>query len=159
VSSHLEKGGSVIGPVVMLVLIICWLSDNHDSTSDSGEPATPAKVQGWISQADQLLIANGTPAADLNDGDTALIAYHESSDNPAAVNGWDRNAAAGNASEGLMQTTRTTFDAYALPGHTDITDPVDNIAAGIRYALHTYGSEDDVPGVRAVHQGRPYVGY
>ena len=69
------------------------------------------------------------------------------------------NAAAGTPSAGLMQTIAPTFDAYALPGHGDIYDPVDNIIAGVRYALARYGSLDNVPGVAAVRSGQPYVGY
>jgi SLT domain-containing protein len=58
-----------------------------------------------------------------------------------------------------MQTIDSTFSSYALPGHTDIWNPVDNIVAGVRYALSRYGSLDDVPGVAAVHNGGSYVGY
>ena len=69
------------------------------------------------------------------------------------------NAAAGIPSAGLMQTIAPTFDAYALPGYGNIYDPVDNIIAGVRYALARYGSLDNVPGVAAVRSGQPYVGY
>jgi SLT domain-containing protein len=58
-----------------------------------------------------------------------------------------------------MQTIEPTFRAYALPGHGDIRNPVDNIIAGTRYALARYGSLSNVPGVVAVHNGQPYVGY
>ena len=58
-----------------------------------------------------------------------------------------------------MQTIQPTFNAYALPGHGNIYNPVDNIIAGVRYALARYGSLDNVPGVVAVHNGQQYVGY
>jgi SLT domain-containing protein len=59
-----------------------------------------------------------------------------------------------------MQTTGTTFAAHCLPGHCgDITNPVDNIVAGVRYALGRYRSLNNVPGVVAVRAGRRYVGY
>jgi SLT domain-containing protein len=58
-----------------------------------------------------------------------------------------------------MQTIDSTFNSYALAGHTDIWNPVDNIVAGVRYALSRYGSLDAVPGVAAVHSGGSYVGY
>jgi WXG100 family type VII secretion target len=56
-------------------------------------------------------------------------------------------------------TIDSTFDAHALPGHTNIWNPVDNIVAGVRYALSRYGSLDEVPGVAAVEHGGSYVGY
>jgi SLT domain-containing protein len=58
-----------------------------------------------------------------------------------------------------MQTIPSTFRHYALPGHTQILDPVDNIVAGVRYAVRRYGSVSNVPGVKAVAAGHGYVGY
>jgi SLT domain-containing protein len=71
-------------------------------------------------------------------------AMNESSGNATAQNNSDSNAAAGNPSEGLMQTTQTTFDAYALSGYNDIWNPVDNIIAAVIYAQGTYGGLDTV---------------
>jgi hypothetical protein len=69
------------------------------------------------------------------------------------------NAAAGHPSKGLMQTIDSTFNSYKLAGHDNIYNPVDNIVAGVRYALSRYGSIGHVPGIVAVHSGRAYVGY
>jgi hypothetical protein len=121
--------------------------------------AAPGGVSGWIAQALTILEANGVPPGQLNTSDINLIIQHESGGNPAAVNTTDGNAAAGTPSTGLMQVIQPTFNAYALPGHGDITNPVDNIIAGVRYALARYGSLDNVPGVVAVNNGQPYVGY
>jgi SLT domain-containing protein len=46
-----------------------------------------------------------------------------------------------------------------VPGHDDIFNPVDNIIAGVRYAISRYGSISNVPGVVKVHNGGSYVGY
>lgn len=67
-------------------------------------------------------------------------AMFESGGNPNAVNLWDSNAAAGHPSKGLMQTIDSTFRAYALAGHGNIFNPVDNMAAAIRYIESRYGS-------------------
>jgi len=124
-----------------------------------GTSAAPGTVNTWISEAMKILEENGVPASELNANDIWIIIEHESSGNPDAVNNWDSNAAAGTPSEGLMQTIGPTFNAYALPGHTQIFNPVDNIIAGVRYAISRYGSLSNVPGVRAVNAGEPYVGY
>ena len=91
--------------------------------------------------------------------DIAMIIQHESGGNPNAQNNWDSNAAKGTPSIGLMQTIGPTFNSYKLAGHDNIRDPVDNIIAGVRYAIARYGSVSNVPGVKAVHNGGRYVGY
>jgi uncharacterized protein YukE len=121
--------------------------------------ASPSGVQAWIREATRILVASGVPESQVNPEYLELIIQHESSGDPLAVNNWDYNAAAGTPSIGLMQTIEPTFRAYALPGHGDIRNPVDNIIAGTRYALARYGSLGNVPGVIAVHNGQPYVGY
>lgn len=90
-----------------------------------------------------------------------LIAQHESGDNPNAINNWDSNAAAGHASQGLMQTIPSTFDAYvpAALKASGIDNPVANIAAAINYINSRYGGINNVPGVKAVNAGGSYVGY
>jgi soluble lytic murein transglycosylase-like protein len=128
-------------------------------------PATGVKntvggqVGSWIAQAQTILQAHGIPLSNMNAADIALIIQHESSGNPNAINNWDSNAAAGHPSEGLMQTIGPTFNSYALPGHDQILNPVDNIIAGVRYAISRYGSISNVPGVIDVHNGGSYVGY
>ena len=126
-------------------------------------PGVPNVVGGqvgkWIAEAQTILKQHGVPLSKMNAHDIDIIIMHESSGNPSAVNNWDSNAAAGHPSEGLMQTIGPTFDSYKLPGHGQILNPVDNIIAGVRYAISRYGSISSVPGVRAVHAGGAYVGY
>jgi uncharacterized protein YukE len=129
--------------------------------SSGGPPATkpPGNVQAWIQQAMQVLEQNGIPASELNANDIWTIIQHESGGNPNAINLWDSNAQAGHPSKGLMQCIDSTFSAHALPGHGNIYNPVDNVIAGVRYALSRYGSIENVPGIVAVHSGGSYVGY
>ena len=126
-----------------------------------GPPSSPppGNVQQWIQEAIQILEQNGVPASELNANDIWTIIQHESGGNPNAINNWDSNAQAGHPSKGLMQTIDSTFSAHSLPGHGNIYNPVDNIIAGVRYALARYGSIGNVPGIRAVHSGGAYVGY
>ncbi|MBS2029769.1 MAG: LysM peptidoglycan-binding domain-containing protein [Deltaproteobacteria bacterium] len=133
-------------------------------TSQSGSAGPVSNTVGgqvgsWIAQAQTILEQSGIPASKMNARDIATIIQHESGGNPNAENKWDSNWKAGHPSIGLMQTIGPTFDHYKLPGHNDIRNPVDNIIAGVRYAIARYGSISDVPGVVRVNRGLSYVGY
>ena len=95
-------------------------SDSDSSTSSTSSSSSSSSysddLNGWIDEAISIL----------------------------SENGWDSNAADGDPSEGLMQTTITTFDAYALTGYDDIWNPVDNIIAAAIYAQEAYGGLDVV---------------
>jgi LysM repeat protein len=122
-------------------------------------PAPKGQVGQWINQAIEILKAHGVPADKMNPADIATIIQHESGGNPNAQNNWDINAKNGTPSIGLMQTIGPTFDAHKLPGHGNIRDPVDNIIAGVRYAIARYGSVSNVPGVVSLRNGGGYKPY
>ncbi len=126
-----------------------------------GPPRTrPSGQQGqWINEALHVLRQHGYDTRQIDPADIAAIIQHESGGNPNAINLWDSNAAAGIPSKGLMQTIDPTFNAYSLPGHKDIWNPVDNIVAGVRYAIERYGSVSNVPGIVQMRGGGSYVGY
>lgn len=129
-------------------------------TSFAGNTATSAQVQSWIAQAlQQMGIDPNSLQGQQMKQALELMIQKESGGNPNAINLWDSNAKAGHPSIGLMQTIQPTFDKYAMPGHTDIRNPVDNIIAGTRYAMARYGSLDNVPGVKGVRSGKGYQGY
>lgn len=113
----------------------------------------------WICSAEHALEEHGVSRGLLNTSAAYIVVQHESGANPHAFNGWDSNAAAGHPSEGIAQVIGPTFQAYALPGHHDIWNPVDNMIAAFRYAISRYGSMDHIPGVVAVRQGGSYMGY
>ncbi|MFY0575808.1 transglycosylase SLT domain-containing protein [Cystobacter fuscus] len=121
--------------------------------------APKGQVGDWIKEAQKKLAAAGIPADKMKAEDIAKIIQHESSGDPNAINQWDDNAKRGTPSIGLMQTIQPTFDAYKLPGHDNIRDPVDNIIAGVRYAVDRYGSVSNVPGLQSMNGGGGYVGY
>lgn len=105
------------------------------------------------------MVQHGTPRSAVSTGAALIVVQHESAGNPHASNGWDSNAAAGTPSEGIAQTTTPTFNTYALPGHKNIWNPVDNMVAAFRYAVSRYGSMNNIPGVVSVRSGGSYVGY
>ncbi|OLR90901.1 transglycosylase SLT domain-containing protein [Actinokineospora bangkokensis] len=131
-------------------------------SGSSGAPPSsrpPGNVQQWIDEAVEELRKAGINVTEQDKQLIWEIIQHESSGNPNAINNWDSNAAKGTPSKGLMQTIDPTFQSYKLPGHGDIWNPVDNICAGVNYAIKRYGSLSGVPGIKATHGGGGYVGY
>ena len=117
-------------------------------------PMPKGNIHDWIAEALSLVPNAGKK---LIPGINNMI-QHESGGNPRAINNWDSNAAAGTPSIGLMQTIQPTFNAYAIKGHKNIYNPVDNIIAGLRYALSRYGKSMVRGGGRHDAAGN-YIGY
>ena len=122
-------------------------------------PCASSTLHWWICSAEHALEQHGVSRARLSTNAAYIVVEHESGANPHAYNGWDSNAAAGHPSEGIAQVIGPTFQAYALPGHHNIWNPVDNMIAAFRYAISRYGSMNNIPGVVAVRQGGSYMGY
>ncbi|WP_144530904.1 transglycosylase SLT domain-containing protein [Bacillus subtilis] len=120
----------------------------------SGMGAVGGNVKQWLMAA---MMATKTPLSWLPG--LMTIAKFESGGNPNAINLWDSNAKAGNPSQGLMQTVPTTFNAHKAPGMGNIRNPIHNAAAAIGYIKSRYGSIDNVPGIKSMKHGGPYVGY
>ncbi|PRX47479.1 WXG100 family type VII secretion target [Prauserella shujinwangii] len=129
----------------------------------SGGPPTsgppPGNVDQWIREAIRILRANGIPVTEENIDEIWTIIEKESGGDPHAINNWDSNAAKGTPSKGLMQCIDPTFEAYKLPGHDDIYNPVDNIIAGVRYTFDRYGGFEGHPGLASMAAGGGYQGY
>ena len=83
----------------------------------------------WTNQAAAL---TGTAISPQDASDLNFIISHESSWNPAAYNP--------SGASGLGQLMPGTFAGHAVPGHGDIWNPVDNLAAAINYMKSRYGS-------------------
>ena len=128
------------------------------STRHTG-PCASSTLHWWICSAEHALEQHGVSRRMLNTNAADIVVQHESGANPHAYNGWDSNAAAGHPSEGIAQVIGPTFHAYALPGHHNIWNPVDNMIAAFRYAISRYGSMNNIPGVVSVRQGGSYMGY
>lgn len=77
--------------------------------------AAAAKMHVSISGADISHIMN--------------VIQHESGGRSNAVNNWDSNAAKGTPSKGILQFIEPTFMHYAMPGHTNIMSPFDQLLA------------------------------
>lgn len=124
-------------------------------------PSTPppGDLQQWIEEATQILRSSGYSLSEKDANDIRELVMHESSGDPYATNLWDINAQEGHPSKGLTQTIDSTFDQWSAVGHRDIWSPPDNIAAGVRYGIETYGSVAEIPGIKALNEGGQYHGY
>lgn len=111
---------------------------------DVAGASASGKLSDWVKAALKLTGQSTKLTAGL-----IRAAKAESGGNPRAVNRWDINARLGHPSKGLMQTIDSTFNAYALKGHKNIWNPVDNMAAAIRYMIARYGSVENVLRPRA----------
>ncbi|POO71774.1 phage portal protein [Bacillus amyloliquefaciens] len=120
----------------------------------SGMGAAGGSVKEWLLAA---MKATNTPISWLPG--LMTIAQHESGGNPNSINLWDSNAKAGHPSQGLMQTIPSTFEDHKAQGMNDIRNPIHNAAAAIGYIKSRYGSISNVPGIKSMAHGGPYVGY
>lgn len=57
------------------------------------------------------------------------VIKHESGGRANAINLWDSNAQKGTPSKGILQFIDSTFMKYAMPGHTNIWNPLDQLLA------------------------------
>jgi hypothetical protein len=133
------------------------------SASDTEDPRrvrggmTRGAVSRVITRAMELV---GVPRQ-LRAGWRAMAldrAEQESAFNPNAVNNWDINARRGDPSRGLFQTIFSTFRAYAMRGHGNILNPLDNTLAAFRYMLSRYGGGNWQQALVAM-LGRRGIGY
>ena len=102
--------------------------------------------------------ARGIPRAARTNA-AYIVVKHESGANPHAYNGWDSNAAAGHPSEGIAQVIGPTFRAYALGGHHNIWNPVDNMITGLPLRDEPVRLHEQHSRSRDLRQGGSYVGY
>jgi hypothetical protein len=116
----------------------------------SGAPGTSAQVKAWIQAA--LSIA-GKPASWL--GPMEVLVRKESGGDPRAANRTAAGIAAGSP-EGIAQTTIGTFAQFAMGGHGNIWNPIDNLIASVRYIGAVWQSPGNIPGLLG---GGGYQGY
>ena len=67
------------------------------------------------------------------------VAKRESNYTANAVNDWDINAQNGTPSKGMFQMIEPSFRTYAIKGHSNIMNPVDEAISAMRYIVGTYG--------------------
>jgi len=102
-----------------------------------GTPAPKGQHRKWIIAGLRLA---GVPATEANIAAQYALDMGESSGNPKAIQQvHDINSVTGNLARGIAQVIPPTFNTYKVPGHDDIMNPVDNIAASANYQIARYG--------------------
>lgn len=99
------------------------------------------------------LEANGlSTSQDMIDKVMRQIATESGGNAHAVQPGADPDGDGSGPAMGLMQTKRSTFNAYKAPGHDDIFNAYDNLLAALNYAKHRYG-----PSLSFLGQGHGYA--
>ncbi|EPZ44302.1 hypothetical protein AAC03nite_34960 [Alicyclobacillus acidoterrestris] len=101
----------------------------------AGTVANKAQVEQWVNEAIALDAPYGITSSWMPTI-MQIIAIEDASGNPYAEN---PILVMGQHATGIMQTLPSTFQEFEVPGHTNIFNPVDNIAAAMRYILKEYG--------------------
>lgn len=89
--------------------------------------ARPAKAYGPMIKAAAAYMHQ--QITDFNVDMIERIIANESGGDPNVTNNWDSNAKAGHPSTGILQYILPTFLNYAMPGHTNIHNPLDQLIA------------------------------
>lgn len=125
----------------------------------AGQPVTR-----WAGVARQALGLLGQPTSLVNP--VLQLIKFESGGNPNAVNRTDINWQHGTPSVGLAQVIGPTFKGNAGPYvntgpfmYGVSTNPLANVYAGLHYGIGRYGSIANIPGIKSVLAGGPYLPY
>lgn len=142
----------------------------HYEVRKDGTPVDPMKqaesgggtgVERWRPQVKKALKANNLSTSKAMQ-DKVLRQIKTESNGDASItqssNVMDINMRQGNAAQGLMQTTPTTFNAFKHKGHGNIMNGYDNLLASLAYAKSRYGKSLSFLGKgHGYKQGTNYV--
>ena len=112
---------------------------SNTPTATSSTVTTPSTINGVLTQA---ITITGVPSSWLNDLQILMMA--ESGGRPNAISPLYVD---GEQASGLFQMLPSTFERYAMAGHTNIWNPLDNTIAAIHYILQEYKAPWNIPGI------------
>ncbi|CAH1853332.1 tape measure protein [Convivina praedatoris] len=132
-----------------------WFKKGLEEVKKSMSRSAPggAGVERWRSQVKDALAATGMPTADWAVEKILRQIQTESGGNEKITQpGADPDGDGSGPAIGLMQTKRSTFNAFALPGHGDIFNGYDNLLSAISYIKARYGE-----GMSFIGEGHGYA--
>lgn len=113
-----------------------WIKKQFEELSNP----SGAGVERWRSYVKRALAALKLSTSTAMIDKVLRQIQTESGGNPNARQpGSDPDGDGSGPALGLMQTKRSTFNAYALPGHKNLWNGYDNLLAGLNYARKRYG--------------------
>jgi hypothetical protein len=115
-------------------------------------PAPSAQLQSWTSQAVQRLNAAGFGILGADQQNILTVLQNEGGDNPTAYEATGGTWGPAQVQPGTFQGVQHDYPQLGL---TNILDPVQNIVAGIAYAIQRYGSTSQIPGIVSLRTGQP----
>ncbi|MDU0374336.1 phage tail tape measure protein [Staphylococcus pseudintermedius] len=110
---------------------IQWLKSLKGAGGSGGDGYTNARNAILKAQA----ILGGPFRASYITDEMLRVAKRESNYTSDAVNNWDINAQRGTPSKGMFQMIEPSFRTYALNGHGNVLNSVDEAIAAIRYIV------------------------
>ena len=121
---------------------VSWIKNlfSEDAGGSSANPSGSG-VQRWKDDVIKALKANGLSSSLDMVAKVLRQISTESGGNPNAKQpGSDPDGDGSGPALGLMQTKRSTFNAYKFAGHGSIFNGYDNLLAALKYAKARYGS-------------------
>nr|NNM91066.1 transglycosylase SLT domain-containing protein [Bacilli bacterium] len=112
---------------------------SNTTPSTSSTVTTPSTINGVLTEA---ITITGVPSSWMNDLQILMMA--ESGGRPNAISPLYVD---GEQATGLFQMLPSTFERYAMAGHTNIWNPLDNAIAAIHYILQEYKAPWNIPGI------------
>ncbi|HAP2790711.1 phage tail tape measure protein [Enterococcus faecalis] len=120
-----------------------WVKNLFAEDEKKNSAPAGTGVERWRGTVKKALGMVGLPVNDAYTNAWLSQIQTESGGNEKAVQGGytDINTITGDLAKGLVQVIGATFEAFKMPGHNDRMNGLDNLLAGMRYAMSRYGKE------------------
>ncbi|PCF86398.1 phage tail tape measure protein [Staphylococcus intermedius] len=123
---EMHRNGKPINPVT-------WLKSHNGSRGGKTSGSGYTNARNAILKAQAIL--GGRYRSPFITNEMLRVAKRESNYTSDAVNNWDINAQRGTPSKGMFQMIEPSFRAYAIRGHGNMLNAVDEAISAMRYIV------------------------